>query len=61
MELNDLLSFQIRNSIHIWTAKTLEVAAADHDEPKTPPHPPPKKHKSGKDRPFSERMNIMAS
>ena len=45
----------------IWTAKTLAVAAADHDEPKTPPHPPPKKHKSGKDRPFSERMNIMAS
>ena len=33
----------------IWTAKILEAAAADKDdEPKTPPHPPSKKQKSGR-------------
>ena len=42
----------------VWTEKILEAAAADddlNDDPKTPPHPPAKKPRSGKlrkDKPF---------
>jgi len=45
----------------IWTAKTLEAAAADHDEPKTPPHPPAKKHKSDNHHRSSEKRNSSGS
>merc|ERR1712110_1210724 len=44
-----------------WTAKTLEAAAADHDEPKTPPHPPAKKHKSDNHHRSSEKRNSSGS
>jgi len=40
----------------IWTAKILEVAAADNnDEPKTPPQPPSKKQKSENHRTSTEK------